>query len=223
MEGGGDGVGIDSQEEEVAIVTERGEEKLGVWGNTIEAAERREEDDDNETQVERNCETQINTELLPGILIDESSQRPDLDNRTSRKRNRRGRYRSLDEEILNSSKVGEVTTTDTSGEAGGEETEGRDQKKRRTSSTRSSRRMSSTRSLNRRSSSSEDLEEIRKQELNGADLRHKLDKLRAEGNSASSSRRSSQNYEEAESYKSFESSEDLLSEGEGNIQVIDDN
>ena len=132
MEGGGNGAGIISQEEEVAVVTERGEEKLGVWGNTIGAAEHREEtneeEDDNETQLERNCETQIYTELLPGILIDESSQRPDLDNRTSRKRNRRGRYRSLDEEILNSSKVGEVTTTDTSGEAGGEETEGREQK-----------------------------------------------------------------------------------------------
>lgn len=114
----GDDVGTDSQEE-ITVVTERGEEKLKVWGGPIGDGDRRgevgEEDDDSESQIERNCETQISTELLPGYSVDESSQRSNVENRTSRKRNRRGRYRSLDEEILNSSKVREVTTTDTSG------------------------------------------------------------------------------------------------------------
>ena len=177
MEGDGDGT---STQEEIKVVTERGEEKLGTWGNTIGVGEREEEasrnEGDNETQLEQNCETQVDTELLPGISVDESSQRSDLASKTSRKRNRRGRYRSLDEGILNSSKVREVTNTDTSGEVGGEENERRNQKKRRTSSTRNSRRTSSTRSLNHRSSSGEESEERRKQELNGIDLRNKLNK-----------------------------------------------
>ena len=58
----GDDVGTDSQEE-ITVVMKRGEEKLKAWGNTIGDDERREEagekDDDNESQVEQNCETQI--------------------------------------------------------------------------------------------------------------------------------------------------------------------
>ena len=201
MEGDGDGAGT---QEETGVVTERGEEKVDI------------KEDDIETQLERDRETQVDTETTPGVTIEESTQSPSLICKTSRKRTRRGRYLSLDLDLLNSSKVREITNTntDTSGEVGSEEKVGRDQKKRRTSFKRNSRRTTSTRSLNSRSSSGEELDEI--------DLRNKLNQKRAEGNSESSSRRSSQT-NEAESYKSFISSEDLLSEAEVSLRALDSN
>ena len=39
MEADGDGTGT---QEEIRVVTERGEEKLGTWGNTVGVDERRE-------------------------------------------------------------------------------------------------------------------------------------------------------------------------------------
>ena len=198
MEGDGDGTGT---QEETGVVTERGEEKVDI------------REDDIETQIEQDCETQVETKTPPGVNTEESTQSPSLILKTSRKRTRKGRYLSLDLDLLNSSKVREITNTntDTSGEVGSEEKVGRDQKKRRTSFKRNSRRTTSTRSLNSRSSSGEELDEI--------DLRNKLNQKRAEGNSESSSRRSSQ----AESYKSFISSEDLLSEAEGSLRALDSN
>ena len=128
MEGDGDGTGT---QEEIRVITERGEEKLGKWGNTVGTDEREKVDikeDDNETQLERDREMQVDTEIPPGVTIEESTQRPSLILKTSRKRTRRGRYLSLDLDLLNSSKVREITNTntDTSGEVGGEEKEGRD-------------------------------------------------------------------------------------------------
>ena len=84
MEGDGDGSGT---QEDIRIVTERGEEVLGKWGNTVGTDERRGADtkeDDNETQLERDRETQVDTEILPGVTIEESTQRPDLTLKTSR-------------------------------------------------------------------------------------------------------------------------------------------
>ena len=164
MEGDGDG---SATQEDIRIVTERGEEVLGSWGNTVVTDERGEADtkeDDNETQTERDRETQLDTETPPGVTIVESTQQPDILLKTSRKRTRRGRYRSLDLELLNSSKVGEITNTntDTSGEVVGEEKDERKQKKRRTSSTRKSRLTTSTRSLDNRSSSGEESRERRR-------------------------------------------------------------
>ena len=109
--------------EETEVTAERGEEKVDV------------REDDIETQIEQDCETQVETKTPPGVNTEESTQRPSLILKTSRKRTRRGRYLSLDLDLLNSSKVREITNTntDTSGEVGSEEKAGRDQKKRRTS------------------------------------------------------------------------------------------
>ena len=199
MEGDGDKTGT---QEETEVTAERGEEKVDI------------REDDIETQFERDCETQVETKTPPGVNTEEPTQSPSLILKTSRKRTRKGRYLSLDLDLLNSSKVREITNTntDTSGEVGSEEKVGRDQKKRRTSFKRNSGRTTSTKRS--RSSSGEELDEI--------DLRNKLNQKKAEGSSESSSRRSSQT-NEAESYKSIISSEDLLSEAEESLRALDSN
>ena len=74
MEGDGDKTGT---QEETEVTAERGEEKVDI------------REDDIETQLERDRETQVNTKTLPGVTIEESTQRPDLTLKTSRKRTRR--------------------------------------------------------------------------------------------------------------------------------------